>query len=177
MGGGLSVIAIPFDPRLHHFQEFDHYLDCEFEQENGHARIGNAIVLISNDGILLILSGLRRSHLVWWSCHRSYSLLFCADGEHICLILRIAPSIKRSLIERQPTSFQVGSSVIAAWTDITTAATTGALDIIDSTTGAEIPLPTGMIGQLNIGYLWMMANCLCSAAYVSVEDGLFAFLK
>ena len=65
---------------------------------------------------------------------------------------------------------QVGSSVIAAWTDITSAAIAGSLDLVDSTTGAEIPLPSSMIGQLNVGYLWMALNCLCSAAYVSLLD-------
>jgi len=64
-------------------------------------------------------------------------------------------------------ALMVGSSVIAAWTDITNSVAAEALDIIDPTTGAEIPLSsTSLLGQINVGYIWMMINCLCSAAYV-----------
>lgn len=63
----------------------------------------------------------------------------------------------------------VGSSIIAAWSDISTTLSTLAADIavVDPTSGAEVPLPSGVIGQLNTGYLWMAVNCLASAAYVS----------
>lgn len=62
----------------------------------------------------------------------------------------------------------VGSSVIAAWADISTTLSTLAADVavVDPTSGAEIPLPSGVIGKLNAGYLWMAVNCLASAAYV-----------
>jgi GDP-mannose transporter len=62
----------------------------------------------------------------------------------------------------------VGSSIIAAWSDISTTLarmSTGAA-VLDPTSGAEIPLK-GMIGGFNVGYLWMFVNCLASAAYVS----------
>lgn len=61
----------------------------------------------------------------------------------------------------------VGSSIIAAWSDISTTLarlSTGAA-VLDPTSGAEIPLK-GMVGGFNVGYMWMFVNCLASAAYV-----------
>ena len=63
----------------------------------------------------------------------------------------------------------VGSSVIAAWADISTtlARLSAGIAVVDPTSGADVPLPSGVIGSLNAGYLWMAINCLVSAAYVS----------
>lgn len=63
----------------------------------------------------------------------------------------------------------VGSSVIAAWSDIST--TLGRLSagiaVVDPTSGADVPLPLpGMLGKVNAGYAWMAINCFASAAYV-----------
>jgi len=64
----------------------------------------------------------------------------------------------------------VGSSVIAAWADISsTLSTLADIAVVDPTSGAEVPLPTGVIGSLNAGYLWMAVNCLASAAYVRLS--------
>lgn len=41
---------------------------------------------------------------------------------------------------------------------------TGAL--LDPTTGADLPIPTGVMGSINAGYIWMLINCISSAAYV-----------
>ncbi|KAI0305939.1 hypothetical protein B0F90DRAFT_1808500 [Multifurca ochricompacta] len=53
--------------------------------------------------------------------------------------------------------FMVVSSVIAAWSDISNASThsTGGLSSV-----------TDAVSTLNVGYIWMFANCLTSAAYV-----------
>lgn len=60
-------------------------------------------------------------------------------------------------------ALMVGSSVIAAWADIS-AAWAGT---IDQTTGREIAAATHTIlGGINVGYVWMALNCICSAAYV-----------
>lgn len=64
-------------------------------------------------------------------------------------------------------ALMVGSSIIAAWSDISTTLarlSTGAA-VLDPTSGAEIPLK-GMVGGFNVGYMWMFVNCLASAAYV-----------
>ncbi|KAI9511546.1 UDP-galactose transporter [Russula earlei] len=55
--------------------------------------------------------------------------------------------------------FMVISSVIAAWSDISHAST--------SVPGAgDLSSVTSAVAALNVGYLWMFANCLTSAAYV-----------
>lgn len=61
-------------------------------------------------------------------------------------------------------ALMVGSSVIAAWADISSAWTA----TVDPTTGREIVNAgaRGMIGSINVGYIWMALNCLASAAYV-----------
>lgn len=62
-------------------------------------------------------------------------------------------------------ALMVGSSIIAAWADISLAWT--AADSVDQTTGLELATslkPT--IGGINVGYLWMGLNCFASAAYV-----------
>ena len=62
-------------------------------------------------------------------------------------------------------ALMVGSSVIAAWADISAAWSVA----LDPTTGREI-LNTGnegYFGSINVGYIWMGLNCLVSAAYVS----------
>jgi GDP-mannose transporter len=64
----------------------------------------------------------------------------------------------------------VGSSVIAAWADISsTLSSLADIAVVDPTSGAEVPLPSGVIGSLNAGYLWMAVNCLASAAYVRLS--------
>jgi GDP-mannose transporter len=62
----------------------------------------------------------------------------------------------------------VGSSVIAAWSDIssTLASISAGVAVLDPTSGAEVPVPTSLVGSLNGGYLWMLINCFASAAYV-----------
>jgi GDP-mannose transporter len=63
---------------------------------------------------------------------------------------------------------QVGSSIIAAWSDISRALS--ATPILDPTTGAEIAaVVKPMIGGINVGYFWMALNCFASAAYVSAN--------
>lgn len=62
---------------------------------------------------------------------------------------------------------QVGSSVIAAWADISSAFKA---PVLDQTTRLELDdVATSTIGGTNAGYLWMGMNCFASAAYVSFE--------
>jgi GDP-mannose transporter len=64
----------------------------------------------------------------------------------------------------------VGSSVIAAWSDISTtlANLSAGVAVLDPTSGADVPLPAAIVGQLNAGYMWMLINCFASAAYVRI---------
>jgi GDP-mannose transporter len=63
----------------------------------------------------------------------------------------------------------VGSSIIAAWSDIssTLAKVSAGIAVVDPTSGADVPLPVGIVGGFNLGYAWMFVNCIASAAYVS----------
>jgi len=62
--------------------------------------------------------------------------------------------------------FMVVSSVIAAWSDVSTALT-GSLPAVS--TGVSLSTLQNLAGAvrvLNAGYFWMLVNCLTSAAYV-----------
>jgi GDP-mannose transporter len=48
----------------------------------------------------------------------------------------------------------VGSSIIAAWADISSALT------------STLDQSAGFLGGINVGYIWMALNCFCTAAYV-----------
>ena len=59
------------------------------------------------------------------------------------------------------------SSVIAAWTDVSSALA-GSLPAVGIGVSLNsLQAMAGAVGGLNIGYLWMLLNCLTSAAYVS----------
>jgi hypothetical protein len=75
--------------------------------------------------------------------------------------------------EKPLTLAQVGSSVIAAWADISSAWAV-AKPALDQTTGYELigGKPIVTIGGINVGYLWMAMNCFASAAYVSDASSL-----
>ncbi|KAL7422741.1 GDP-mannose transporter into the lumen of the Golgi [Cryptotrichosporon argae] len=62
----------------------------------------------------------------------------------------------------------VGSSVIAAWADISGSLVRlrDSAAVLDPTTGADVLTSTGAAGAFNAGYVWMAINCLVSAAYV-----------
>lgn len=61
--------------------------------------------------------------------------------------------------------FMVLSSVIAAWADISDALTAGDPAVLESE-GWGLQHLSGMVSKVNIGYFWMLVNCLTSAAYV-----------
>lgn len=64
---------------------------------------------------------------------------------------------------------KVLSSIIAAWADMENASKMAAKTIPPASAALGIGLETmtGIIQKLNIGYMWMLVNCLASAAYVS----------
>ncbi|KAK1922731.1 hypothetical protein DB88DRAFT_496118 [Papiliotrema laurentii] len=61
-------------------------------------------------------------------------------------------------------ALMVGSSIIAAWADISSA--WSAAESIDQTTGLELAVPGSTFAGINAGYIWMAMNCFASAAYV-----------
>lgn len=63
----------------------------------------------------------------------------------------------------------VGSSVIAAWADISTTLSklSAGVAVVDPISGADVPLSSiSVLDTMNVGYLWMFINCLASAGYV-----------
>ena len=59
------------------------------------------------------------------------------------------------------------SSVIAAWTDVSSVLA-GSLPVVGTGVSLNsLQTMAGAVRGLNVGYLWMLLNCLTSAAYVS----------
>jgi GDP-mannose transporter len=61
---------------------------------------------------------------------------------------------------------QVLSSVIAAWSDVSSA-------VLDSVPATGVGFSVGslqhlklVVATVNVGYVWMLINCITSAAYV-----------
>jgi len=54
---------------------------------------------------------------------------------------------------------QVVSSIIAAWSDVSRSSPSGP---------GGLNSVTSVVATLNVGYIWMFANCLTSAAYVRI---------
>lgn len=98
-----------------------------------------------------------------WFGGKVTSLTFVA----FIFMVRIFLSLSRLSITH---ALQVISSVIAASSDVRNAASG-----MEPTLGADLSLTkleyiAGTLGNLNVGYFWMLVNCLTSAAYVSASS-------
>ncbi|TFK74890.1 UDP-galactose transporter [Pluteus cervinus] len=62
--------------------------------------------------------------------------------------------------------FMVFSSVIAAWADVSTSLPDPAPVASTGISFEALQAVTGAVRHLNVGYFWMLVNCLTSAAYV-----------
>jgi len=64
--------------------------------------------------------------------------------------------------------FMVLSSVVAAWADVNSAGDSAAEIVPPATAalGTGLEFVSGTMQKLNIGYVWMLLNCIASAAYV-----------
>jgi len=60
------------------------------------------------------------------------------------------------------------SSVVAAWADVNSIGNLSAETMSPASEGLGLGLElvSGMVQKLNIGYVWMLVNCMASAAYV-----------
>ncbi|KIJ20786.1 hypothetical protein PAXINDRAFT_165630 [Paxillus involutus ATCC 200175] len=59
------------------------------------------------------------------------------------------------------------SSILAAWTDVNSVTdTSDVLPPASAAMGIDLDLVSAMVQRLNIGYCWMVLNCLTSASYV-----------
>lgn len=71
------------------------------------------------------------------------------------------------------TKNQILSSILAAWTDVSNVAdTAGDMPPASAAMGIGLELVSSVMKRLHIGYLWMMLNCLASAAYASFFSAL-----
>jgi len=61
--------------------------------------------------------------------------------------------------------FMVISSIIAAWSDVSTALLE-TLPLIGSAVPFDFQAVKGIVQGLDLGYVWMLCNCMTSAAYV-----------
>lgn len=77
-------------------------------------------------------------------------------------------SLRDSNTELQLILGQVLSSVIAAWTDVS-AALGAAVPADPALSLGGFEAVSGAVRKLNIGYFWMLINCITSAAYVSMS--------
>ncbi|EIN06181.1 UDP-galactose transporter [Punctularia strigosozonata HHB-11173 SS5] len=65
--------------------------------------------------------------------------------------------------------FMVFSSVIAAWSDVTTASADSASEaLLESEKLFQGATYASVIRNLNVGYFWMLLNCISSAGYVLI---------
>lgn len=62
--------------------------------------------------------------------------------------------------------FMVVSSIIAAWSDVTNALTQSIPGVSTGISAGAMKNLLSSVRGLNVGYLWMLFNCLASAAYV-----------
>jgi hypothetical protein len=75
-------------------------------------------------------------------------------------------------------SFQVVSSVIAAWADIASAMGDAVAAEGSGLATSGLTTVSGVVQSMNVGYFWMLANCMTSAAYVGISLGPYLhFLK
>lgn len=105
--------------------------------------------------------GIWRSHLVWRTCNRPDAGLLLLHGPSSHLFKRL-PALNLY------TGLQVLSSIIAAWADISDTLTAGdpAAAEAAALSTSNLSAVQGVVGSLNVGYLWMLLNCATSAAYV-----------
>lgn len=61
---------------------------------------------------------------------------------------------------------KVVSSIIAAWSDVTNALTQSIPGVSTGISAGAMKNLLSSVRGLNVGYLWMLFNCLASAAYV-----------
>jgi len=62
--------------------------------------------------------------------------------------------------------FMVISSIVASWSDVSSALGNSLPAASNGISAGSLQAVTGAVQYLNIGYLWMLVNCLTSATYV-----------
>ena len=129
--------AIPDHPRLYHFQKLDHHPH-------------RASYLISGGHLMPERRAQAYGEVLWFGGRVTALTL-------VSFIFMVRKERRWRNFPRRSETVQVVSSVIAAWSD-----------------ASQISIPaqgglgslTSVVTSLNVGYVWMLVNCLVSAAYV-----------
>ncbi|OXB35778.1 GDP-mannose transporter 2 [Cryptococcus neoformans] len=98
-----------------------------------------------------------------YTIFKNLTIILIAYGEVIWFGGHVTPLTLCSFF------LMVGSSVIAAWADISTTLSklSAGVAVVDPISGADVPLSSiSVLDTMNAGYLWMFINCLASAGYV-----------
>jgi len=93
---------------------------------------------------------------------QNLTIILIAYGEVIWFGGRVTGLTLTSFI------FMVLSSIVAAWADMNNISYSAAETMSSASTsiGIDLKLLSDVFQKLNIGYMWMLLNCLASAAYV-----------
>jgi len=95
-----------------------------------------------------------------YTIFKNLTIILIAYGEIIWFGGRVTTLTFVSFI------FMVISSIIAAWSDVSSALSGSIPATSSSISMISLQSAAGALRGLNIGYIWMFTNCLTSAAYV-----------
>ncbi|GBE86521.1 GDP-mannose transporter [Sparassis crispa] len=95
-----------------------------------------------------------------YTIFKNLTIILIAYGELIWFGGRVTALTFVSFI------MMVISSVIAAWADISDALIAGDPAVAESISMGRLAAVKGIVTNLNVGYFWMLVNCLTSATYV-----------
>jgi len=94
-----------------------------------------------------------------YTIFKNLTIILIAYGEVIWFGGRITSQTLMSFV------LMVLSSIVAAWTDVNSVSD-AAVESAGASFGIGLELLSSLVQKLNIGYVWMLLNCLASAAYV-----------
>ncbi|WVO14439.1 GDP-mannose transporter 2 [Cryptococcus depauperatus] len=137
---------------------FVHFRDWDYNDARAWFPVSSLLVVVIYTGS----KSLQFLSIPVYTIFKNLTIILIAYGEVIWFGGHVTPLTLCSFF------LMVGSSIIAAWSDISTTLVRLSMGvaIIDPTSGVDVPLPNNVASQFNIGYLWMFVNCIASAAYV-----------
>ncbi|PPQ65755.1 hypothetical protein CVT26_000356 [Gymnopilus dilepis] len=95
-----------------------------------------------------------------YTIFKNLTIILIAYGEVIWFGGRVTALTFLSFV------LMVISSIIAAWSDVTSGVSSSLPDLSTGVSLELIHSVAGAVRGLNVGYFWMLTNCLTSAAYV-----------
>ncbi len=86
---------------------------------------------------------------------------------HVCIVYHYGAFNAVAARASQANIRQVISSVIAAWSDISSALDDTTWATQEATAIGSLHVVQNALAHVNAGYVWMFCNCITSAAFVS----------